>query len=85
MGEHNAGHLPDHVQLNRRANLRILVAELADDGYLGAQAAVLGTSTRALQAMLDGDFIGDRDAREFEWAMHRREGWLDEDHRVDPG
>ena len=80
-------HFPDHLQLNRRANLRTLLAELHRDGYVSllGQAAVLGVNRAALQAMLAGDPIEDHVARELEWAMHRREGWLDKDHRADPG
>ena len=81
------GHLPDHLQLHRRANLRSLIDELYREGYasLATQAAVLGINEEFLRAMLSGYCIVDAVAREVEWSMHRRNGWLDDDHRIDPG
>jgi hypothetical protein len=34
--------------------------------------------------MLEHDFITAPFARNVEWTMHRRDGWLDEDHGADP-
>lgn len=42
------------------------------------RAAVLGLSRQEFRAIREGAPIGDRLAREIEWAMHRRRGWLDE-------
>jgi len=76
----------EHVQDHRRANLRALLGELARGGLTGidAQAAFLVTSGASLKNMLARAVIGDRFARHAEWTMHRREGWLDEDHKADP-
>lgn len=73
----------DTIQLNRRANLRTILDELAVDGITGAvtRASILGIDDRELLAMLRGKYISNEAAREIEWAMQRREGWLDEDHR----
>ncbi|QDE39623.1 hypothetical protein FIV34_10605 [Luteibacter pinisoli] len=69
--------------MNRRANLRTILDELAVDGITGAvtRASILGIDDRELLAMLRGKYISNEAAREIEWAMQRREGWLDEDHR----
>ena len=73
----------DTIQLNRRANLRTVLDELAVEGITGAvtRSSILGIDDRELLAMLRGKHIGNDAAREIEWAMQRREGWLDEDHR----
>jgi hypothetical protein len=76
--------LPDSVQLNRRANFRDVIAELQ---WLGTssveeQVAYLGLASRErMTGMLRGADISFAMAREIEWAMHKREGWMDEDHR----
>lgn len=73
----------DTTQLNRRANLRTLLEELTSEGITGTvtRAAILGLDGREVMALLRGKYIGDEAAREIEWSMQRREGWLDEDHR----
>jgi hypothetical protein len=80
------GYRMEHVQEHRRANLRTLLGELTAGGLSGldAQAAFLITSGVSLKNMLARAVIGDRFARNAEWTMHRREGWLDEDHGADP-
>lgn len=76
----------EHVQEHRRANLRTLLGELDRAGLTGldAQAALLVTNSVNLENMLARADIGDLFARNTEWTMHRRDGWLDEDHRTDP-
>jgi hypothetical protein len=76
------------VQLNRRASLRIVLGELAWAGVssTAGQAALLGLRPgKALAGFLRGDPISDAVAREIEWAMQRRDRWMDEDHRDPPG
>jgi len=76
----------EHVQEHRRANLRTLLGELDRGGLteIEAQAAFLVTNSVSLESMLTSTVIGDLFARNTEWTMHRRDGWLDEDHRTDP-
>ncbi|UPG92512.1 hypothetical protein [Luteibacter aegosomatissinici] len=73
----------DTIQLNRRANLRTVLDELATEGITGAvtRSSILGIDDRELLAMLRGKYISNEAAREIEWSMQRREGWMDEDHR----
>jgi hypothetical protein len=69
------------VQRNRRRNLRLALAELRGPDRqqdVVMRAAVLGLSRQEFRAIREGAPIGDRLAREIEWAMHRRRGWLDE-------
>jgi hypothetical protein len=72
----------DSVQLNRRANLHTVIQELAEDGITGetTRATVLGTTQHLLMGMLRGEPISKDFAREVEWVMQRRTGWMDEDH-----
>jgi len=74
------------MQEHRRDNLRALLRELAQGGLTGtdAQASFLVTNGATLKNMLGRAVIGDRFARNAEWTMHRRDGWLDEDHQIDP-
>ena len=71
---------------HRRDNLRALLRELAQGGLTGidAQASFLVTDGATLKNMLGRAVIGDRFASNAEWTMHRRDGWLDEDHQIDP-
>jgi hypothetical protein len=77
----------DGVQLNRRANLRGVLIEL---DWLGVcsyenQAAFLGLGKRQiLTDLLRGIDITPSTARDVEWAMQKRCGWMDEDHRSEP-
>jgi len=77
----------DTLQLNRGANLRGVLIEL---DWLGVcsyenQAAFLGLGKRqVLTDLLRGAAIASPVARDIEWAMHKRNGWLDEDHRGEP-
>lgn len=77
----------DGVQLNRRANLRGVLIEL---DWLGVcsyenQAAFLGLGKRqVLTDLLRGTDIEAAAARDVEWAMQKRCGWMDEDHRGEP-
>lgn len=76
--------LPDSVQLNRRANLRDVIDELQWEGTcsMEEQVAYLGLASRdSLLALLRGAEITAAHAREIEWSMQRRSGWMDEDHR----
>jgi len=76
----------ENLQQTRRANLRGLLHELANEGLRGldAQASYLTTRAAPLKGMLEHDFITGPFARHVEWTMQRRDGWLDEDHRTDP-
>jgi hypothetical protein len=76
----------EHVQEHRRTNLRTLLGELDRGGLAGieAQATFLVTNSVSLESMLTSAAIGDLFARNTEWTMHRRDGWLDEDHQTDP-
>jgi hypothetical protein len=77
----------DGVQLIRRANLRGALIEL---DWLGVcsyenQAAFLGLGKRqVLTEFLRGADISSATARDVEWAMQKRRGWMDEDHRGEP-
>jgi hypothetical protein len=77
----------DGVQLIRRANLRGALIEL---DWLGVcsyenQAAFLGLGKRQiLTEFLRGADISGSVARDVEWAMQKRRGWMDEDHRGEP-
>jgi hypothetical protein len=74
----------DDMQLNRRANLRSVLNEL---DWLGVcsyenQASFLGLGKRqVLTDLLRGADITPSMARDMEWAMQKRKGWMDEDHR----
>ena len=76
----------EHVQEHRRTNLRTLLGELDRGGLTGleAQAAFLVTNSGGLENTLTSAVIGDLFARNTEWTMYRRDGWLDEDHQTDP-
>jgi hypothetical protein len=72
------------MQLNRHANLQACVDELERCGTTSKcdQAEFLGVSSgKGLKVLISGDHIYDVAAREIEWAMQKRDGWLDEDHR----
>jgi hypothetical protein len=74
----------DDIQLNRRANLRGVLIEL---DWLGVcsyenQASFLGLGKRqVLTELLRGGEITPSMARDMEWAMQKRKGWMDDDHR----
>jgi len=76
----------ENLQQHRRTNLRGLLLELASEGLRGldAQAAFFTTRSGTLKGMLEHGFITAPFARNVEWAMQRRDGWLDEDHGADP-
>lgn len=76
----------EHLYQVRRTNLHGLLRELAREGLSGldAQAALLLTRGTALKGMLDGDPISHVFARNVEWTMQRRVGWMDDDHDEDP-
>ena len=76
----------ENLQKTRRANLRGLLSELANEGFHGldAQAAFLATRAAPLKGMLEHEFINAPFARNVEWTMQRRDGWLDEGHDTDP-
>jgi hypothetical protein len=72
------------LQLNRRANLRNILIELDWVGVCSYenQASFLGLGKRnRLTDLLRGAEIGDSLARDIEWSMQKRQGWMDEDHR----
>ena len=72
------------LQLNRRANLRNVLIELDWIGVCSYenQASFLGLGKRQrLTDLLRGADIAETTARDIEWAMQKRQGWLDEDHR----
>ena len=73
----------DSTQLNRRANLRRLLAILEHEGVstIEGQAQVFGVKQALLKNLLAGDDIADILARELEWSAQRPLGWLDDDHR----
>jgi hypothetical protein len=77
----------DGIQRNRRMNLRGALIEL---DWLGVcsyenQAAFLGLGKRqVLTDLLRGTDITAAAARDIEWAMQKRSGWMDEDHRAEP-
>jgi hypothetical protein len=85
--ERHAALPTDSMQLNRRANLRGVLIEL---DWLGVcsyenQASFLGLGKRqVLTDLLRGADITSHVARDMEWAMHKRSGWMDEDHRGEP-
>lgn len=77
----------DGVQLNRRTNLRGILIELDWIGVCSYenQAAFLGLGKRqVLTDLLRGVDITAPTARDIEWAMQKRSGWMDEDHRGEP-
>ncbi|HVI55618.1 MAG TPA: hypothetical protein VM621_11305 [Luteibacter sp.] len=77
----------DGVQLNRRANLRGILIELDWTGVCSYenQASFLGLGKRqVLTEFLRGVDITTAVARDIEWAMQKRRGWMDEDHRGEP-
>jgi hypothetical protein len=76
----------ENLQQTRRTNLRGLLLELATGGFRGldAQAAFLTTRAGTLKGMLEHDAIPAPFARTVDWTMQRREGWLDDDHGIDP-
>jgi len=69
----------DELQRIRRANLRRLPNELRCEGILCRQSRtrMLGIPPDEFQRIVDGAPIGDRLARDVEWAMNRPRGWLD--------
>jgi hypothetical protein len=72
--------IEDTRQEQRRANLRHLTRQLAEEGMesLAAQGAALGYLTeKELRDLLAGARISDAVAREIEWAVQRPVGWLD--------
>ncbi|QWT20759.1 hypothetical protein KPL74_01825 [Bacillus sp. NP157] len=70
----------DELQRVRRKNLRLLLNELKGDGIRCGEvrARLLGISPDEFARLVDGAPIGDRLARDVEWAMNRPRGWLDE-------
>jgi len=76
----------ENLQHTRRINLHGLLYELANEGIHGldAQAAFFVTRAVVLKGMLEQDFITGPFARNVEWTMQRRGGWLDDDHDEDP-
>ncbi|MGF6494194.1 hypothetical protein ABIE56_002385 [Luteibacter sp. 621] len=79
------GHLPDTLQLNRRANLRLILHELEGDGIESALLIdqVLGLPAGTSASLRKGADVTDSMAREIEWAMNRPVGWLDRGARDD--
>jgi hypothetical protein len=75
--------IPNLVQLNRRANLRLILKELTSEDVKGiqAQAKALHIGLRFLEEMLTGGYIPETFAREVEWVMQKPDGWMDEDER----
>jgi hypothetical protein len=73
----------DAIQRNRRANLRIVLKELAFDGICRrpGKAVALHTNRHALAGMMAGRHIPEDFAREVEWLLHKHAGWMDEDER----
>ncbi|UPG88127.1 hypothetical protein L2Y96_11930 [Luteibacter aegosomaticola] len=69
----------DAVQVIRRRNLRLLVAELRADGITQwkALAQALGIDPGVLDDIRTGATISDPLAREIEWAMQRPAHWMD--------
>ncbi|WP_448098152.1 hypothetical protein [Luteibacter yeojuensis] len=69
----------------RRANLAMVLRELEADGVssLREQADILGTSERMVEAILKGNPMDARLAREIEWSAHKPIYWVDEDHQAD--
>lgn len=85
--EQHANSVDDTLQLNRRANLRGVLIELDWQGVCSYenQAAFLGLGKRqSLTNLLRGGAITAPVARDIEWSMHKRNGWMDEDHRGEP-
>ncbi|UPG88227.1 hypothetical protein L2Y96_12435 [Luteibacter aegosomaticola] len=74
------GWFVDCQQVNRRGNLRAVLEELEDEGIVGvaAKAHCLQVNPLLLENMLNGGYIPDAFAREVEWVMQRRAGWMDE-------
>ncbi|UPG92766.1 hypothetical protein [Luteibacter aegosomatissinici] len=74
----------DCSQRNRRGNLRAALDELKDEGIsaLQDQASVLHVNGAFLETMLNGGYISDIFARELEWVMQRRTGWMDEERQT---
>lgn len=83
----HTGWHPDFLQLCRRANLRTLTEDLEQEGLetLYSKAKFLGISAENLRDMLRGAHIDCNTSRTVEDASNRRRGWLDDDHRLDPG
>lgn len=69
---------------HRMENLFAIRRELERDGVCSRQqqADILGTREIELMRILDGHPVSDVLAREIEWAMHKPDRWLDEDHRT---
>lgn len=70
----------EDIQLLRRARLGVILDELRREGApsLTAQALSLGIHPFDLAEIVEGADIGDRMARDIEWAMNLRDGWLDD-------
>lgn len=76
----------DAVGINRSRNLHSVLREVESLGTasLQAQADWLGLPCiAALSDLLSGCRMTDQVAREMEWSMQQRQGWMDEDHRSD--
>ncbi|GAA0912494.1 hypothetical protein GCM10009552_27070 [Rothia nasimurium] len=69
------------IQQLRRARLRLILDELRVEGApsLTAQALALGIHAFDLAEIVEGADIEDRMARDIEWAMNLRSGWLDDE------
>jgi len=69
----------DELQRVRRNNLRLLLNELRREGIgcRQSRARMLGIPPDEFGRIVDGAPIGDRLARDVEWAMNRPRGWLD--------
>jgi hypothetical protein len=70
----------DELQQVRRKNLRMLLNELRLEGVTSreARARMLGIPPEEFSRLVDGAPIGDKVARDAEWAMNRPRGWLDQ-------
>ncbi|WP_291782040.1 hypothetical protein [Luteibacter sp.] len=71
----------EDLPLLRRARLGVILDELRREGAssIGAQALSLGIHPFDLAEIIEGADIDDRMARDIEWAMNLRHGWLDDE------
>jgi hypothetical protein len=70
----------------RRANLNLVLKELAVEGIVGTTLAAqaLGIRDAEFKAMLEGAPVSDAVARDIEWASHKPTGWMDGAHHFEP-
>lgn len=69
------------IQRNRRKNLQIALREIQRDtrsSSLNMAAATIGIDRLTLRAIDRGADISDALAREIEWSLNQRRGWMDE-------